>query len=111
MLKAYLTDTVTLKQYKGKDQWGEHSASTDLSIRAFVDQVQRVVTNQAGLLVTSSGKVLIEPRTIIFTGFSTRAANTISYQDILTINGVDYPILKIATMRDFRVRHLEVYIA
>ena len=111
MIKAYCTDTITLKQFKGSDQWGEHIPSTNLSVKAHVDQKQMVVMNQSGQLVTSSGKVLMELRTIITSGFTTRVANTISYLDILVIDGVDYPILKIATLRDFRKRHIEVYIA
>ena len=111
MITAYLTDSITLKQFNGVDQWGEHAATTDLTVKAFVDQTQRVIKGNAGVLVVSSGKVCIEPRTIITTGFSTRAVNTLSYMDIITIDNVDYPIIKISQMRDFRVRHLEVYIA
>ena len=111
MIKAYCTDTITLKQYKGSDQWGEHNATTNLTFKAHVDQTQRVIMGQAGQLVTSSGKVLMEKRTIVTTGFATRATNTVSYQDIITSEGVDYPIIKIAQARDFRVRYLEVYIA
>ena len=111
MIKAYCTDTITLKQYMGADQWGEHITPVEVTFRAHVDQTQRVVIGQAGQLVTSTGKVLMDKRTIVTTGFATRAANTISYQDIIVIEGVDYPIIKIAQARDFRVRHLEVYIA
>jgi hypothetical protein len=111
MLKAYLTDTITLKQFMGSDKWGAHLPTRDVSVRVRVDHTERVIMNSAGQLVTSTGKVYMELRTIMSVDFAHRTLNSISYQDVLTIDGVDYPILRIAVAQDFRKRHMEVYIA
>lgn len=111
MLKAYLIDDVTLKQFKGSDQWGSHNTTTDIAIKARVDYKERRLVNANNEVVVSMAKVMMEPRTVITSGFATRAANTIAYLDKITVDGVDRNIIRIAKANDFRTRHLEVYIA
>jgi hypothetical protein len=106
-----LIHTITLKQNKGKDQWGEPNPSTDISVKARVDYKERVIQGTGTELVTSTMRVMMKNRTIIVSGFSTRIANTISYLDIINYDGVDHHILQIATQSDFRQQFMEVYLA
>lgn len=111
MLKAYLIDDVTLRQFKGSDQWGKHNTPTDVTVKARVDYKERRLVNANNEVVVSMAKVMMEPRTVITSGFATRVANTISHLDKITVDGVDRNIIRIAKANDFRTRHLEVYIA
>lgn len=111
MLKAYLIDTVTLKQHRGKDKWGTINPTTNLTVSVRVDYKERRVTGAENEIVVSMAKVLMEPRTIITGDFATRGDNTISYLDLITLDGVDRRIVWIAKAQDFRMRHLEVYVA
>ncbi|MFA5186615.1 MAG: hypothetical protein WC551_09085 [Patescibacteria group bacterium] len=111
MIGVYLIHTITLKQNKGKDQWGEPNPSTDISVKARVDYKERVIQGTGTELVTSTMRVLMKNRTIITSDFATRTANTISYLDIITYDGVDRHILQIATQSDFRQQFMEVYLA
>ena len=110
MIGAYLVDTVVLRKHNGTDKWREPSATTDETIKAFVDYKARQVSNAMGQVVMSMAKVMIRPRTIIVDGFSTRASKTISYQDKLVFDGVEHGIITIGKMRDFSVRGMEVYV-
>jgi hypothetical protein len=110
MIGVYLIHTITLKQHKGKDQWGELNPTTNISVKARVDYKERVIESTGTELVTSTMRVMMKNRTIITDGFSTRVANTISYLDIITYEGVDHHILQIATQSDFRQQFIEVYL-
>ncbi len=111
MIGVYLIHAVTLKQHKGKDNWGEPNADAEISVKARVDYKERVIRGVGTELVTSNMRVMIKNRTIITSDFSTRATNTISFLDKVTVDGVDHEILQIATQSDFRQQYMEVYLA
>ena len=110
MMGTYMIDTVVLRKHNGTAEWQEPSATTDETLKAFIDYKARQVNNAMGQLVVSMAKVTIRPRTIIVSGFSTRAAGTISYKDKIVFDGLEHGIVMIGKMRDFSVRGLEVYV-
>jgi len=77
---------------------------------ARVEYLNQQVFDVNGALVMSAATVLMRPRTIIRTGFSTRAAATIAYEDLITVDGIDHTIIQIAKTRDFRTRFLRVFL-
>ena len=111
MIGVYLVDDVTIRMDKGNDQWQEPNTPEDVSIKAFVDYKERRVENASGELVVSLAKVIMRPRTIITSGFSTRETNTISYKDKIIFDGETHSVVKISKSRDWTVRSLEVYVA
>jgi hypothetical protein len=111
MIGAYLIHSITLKQYKGKDQWGDPVAATSRTIKARVEYRETVVQKTGTESVVSRMKVLLTNRDIITADFSTRAINTIAYEDKITVDGVDHDIYQIATQSDFCQRYMEVYLA
>lgn len=111
MIGAYLIHTITLKQYKGKDDWGEHIATTDVSVRARVEYKERVVQVPGEEFKVSSMRVIIRVRDIVTSGFTTRGSDTIAYQDLVTVDGVEHTILQITTKSDFRARYMEVVLS
>ena len=111
MIGPYLIDAITLTRYNGSDKWQEPVAATDEAVKAFVDYSERRIQNESGQMVLSTAKIYMRDRTIITSGFSTRAANTISYLDTITFDGEIHGIMKIGKARDFSVRVLEVYVA
>jgi hypothetical protein len=56
-------------------------------------------------------RVLLKNRTIITSGFAARVANTIAYEDQITVDGIDHHIIQIATQSDFCQRYMEVFLA
>ena len=111
MIGPYLVDNATLTMHKGADKWQTPLATEDVALRVRVDYKERLIQNAAGQMVVSMAKVLMRPRTIIMSGYSTRAANTISYKDVLVFDGMDHAIQRIGKAKDFSVRALEVYVA
>jgi len=112
MIGAYLVDTITLRQDKGMDKWGEPNTPTDVTVKARVDYKERNIQNAAGQVVVSMAKVMMRPRTIITTGFATRVANTISYKDVIVFDdGTIHAIIMMGKMKDFSVRGIEVYVS
>ena len=111
MIGAYLIDTVTLRMNKGMDTWQEPNTPTDVTVAAFVDYKERRIQNEAGEVVVSLAKVYMRPRTIITSGYATRATNTISSKDRVIVDGIEHAIVRIGKARDFTVRALEAYIA
>jgi hypothetical protein len=110
MIGAYLIDTITLRMDKGSDEWQEPNAPEDVSVKAFIDYGEHRIQNEAGEVVVSMAKVYMRPRTIITSGFATRAANTISYKDKIVYDGQEHAIMKISKSRDFSVRSMDVYV-
>ena len=110
MIGAYLVDKVTLRMDKGSDEWQEPNTAQDVAVKAFIDYGERRIQNEAGQLVVSMAKVLMRPRTIIKTGFATRATKTIAYKDKVIFDGEEHGILRISKARDFSVRGMEVYV-
>lgn len=108
MIGPYCTETVTIKQHKGTDKWGTPNTRTSVTVNARVDYTRKLITTVEGDLVTSELSVLMRPRTIITSGFSSRAANTIAYEDLITVDGIDHEIGSIRKLQDFSTRALEV---
>ncbi len=111
MVGVYLIHTVTLKQNKGKDTWGEPNPSTDIAVKARVDYKETVLQGTGVELITSKMQVMMKNRTIVYADFATRLTNTISYLDIVTYDGIDHHILQIAAQCDFRQQFILVYLA
>ena len=111
MIGSYLIDKVTLRMDKGSDQWQEPNTPEDITVRAFIEYKERRIENAEGEVVVSMSKVSMRPRTVITSGFSTRAAKTISYKDTLIFDGIIHSIIKLGKSRDFSVRSTDVYVA
>ena len=110
MIGTYLVDTITLRMDKGNDAWQEPSTPEDITVKAFIDYGERRIQNEAGQMVVSMAKVLMKPRTIIKSGFATRAANTISHKDKIIFDSEEHAIMRISKSRDFSVRSMDVYV-
>jgi len=110
MIGPYLVHTVTLKQFMGKDQWGEPLDAVSVVVKARVDYKETVVTDVGTELITSRMRVTMRNRDVITSGFSTRDLNTISYEDVVNYAGVDRNIQHIAIVSDFSQRFIEVYL-
>ena len=110
MIGAYLVDTVTLRMNKGGDEWQEPNTPEDITVRAFIEYGEWRLQNEMGETIVSKTRVLMRPRTIIVTGFATRAANTISYKDKIIFDSITHAIVHIGKLRDFSVRGFAVYV-
>ena len=110
MIGTYLVDSVTLRMHKGADKHQEPFATEDTTVKVFVESGEWQIKTATGNMLVSRTRVLMKPRTIIYTGFATRATNTISHQDKILIDGYAHAISHISTMRDFTVRAFGVYL-
>ena len=110
MIGSYLIDEVTLRMDKGKDTHQEPLAPEDVSVKAFIEYGEWKMENAQGEIIVSKTRVLIRPRTIIVTGFATRASNTISYKDEIIFDNITHAIAHIGKLRDFSVRGFAVYV-
>ena len=111
MIGPYLVDNVTLKQYKGEDEYGTPATRTSVTVKAWVDYKNRQITSLAGETIISMAKIIMRDRTITRSGFSSRATTTIAYEDTINFDGVDHAIIRISRQKDFSVRFMEVYVA
>ena len=111
MMGTYMKDSITLNMHTGMDKWQTQATSTDVTVKGFIEYKERRLQNAQGQVVVSLAKVYMKPRTIIKTGFSTRATDTISYEDKLVFDGVTHSIITISMARDFSIRAMEVYVA
>ena len=111
MIGAYLVDSVTLRMDKGNDEWQEPLPTEDTTVRSFIDYGERRIQNAEGEVVVSMAKVYMRPRTILTTGFATRAAKTIAYKDTIIFDGITHAIMRISKSRDFSIRSMDVYVA
>jgi len=96
---------------KGSDEWQEPDTPEDVSVKALIDYGEHRIQNAEGEIVVSMAKVYMRPRTIITSGFATRASNTISYKDKLVYDGQAHAIMRISKSRDFSVRSMDIYVA
>lgn len=97
---------------KGSDKWQEPLTPEDITVRAFINYGERRIENAEGEMVMSTAKIMMRPRAIIVDDFSTRAAKTISYKDIIIYaDGTKHSIKKIIHSRDFSIRSTDVYVA
>ncbi len=111
MIGPYLTDTVTQKQYKGMaDNFGTPSARTSVSLRSSIEYKNENVTDFAGITVVSRARITIRPLTVIRDNFSTRAENTIAYEDLIVFDGKDHVIADIKKNKDFSVRSFTLWV-
>ena len=110
MFTAYQTDSITLKQFKGSDKYGEPSTRTSISLKCRIDRKNRQVNDVSGRTVVSSAKIQMTPRTIIRSGFLIRDLDTIAYEDIINFDSTDHAIIQISKEQDFSVRLIEVYV-
>lgn len=111
MIGSYLIDKVTLRMDKGSDEWQEPNDPQDVIVKAFIEYKERLIENAMGEMVVSMAKVSMRPRTVITSGFATRAVNTISYKDTLIFDGITHSIIKLGKSRDFSVRSTDIYVA
>jgi len=111
MIGPYLVNSITLKQFKGENEWGVPNTRTNVTVKSRIDYKNREVYNEAGELVVSMAKVFMRPRDIVRTSFSTRAVNTVAYEDLITFDGSDHAIIAIGKAQDFSVKFLEVWVA
>lgn len=102
--------TIVLKKYMGQDTWGEPTARVNETVGCYIDYKNRNVAGIDGTTIVSMAKIMIEPRTIIRTGFATRAADTIAYEDLVNFDDSDHVIIQIARPGDFRTRFTEIYV-
>jgi len=110
MIGAYLIDKITLRIDKGNDEWQEPLTPEDITVRAFIEYGEYRIQNAEGEMIVSKTRVLMRPRTIIVTGFATRASNTISYKDKVIFDSITHAIAHIGKLRDFSVRGFAVYV-
>ena len=110
MIKAYLVNSITLKKYMGEDTWGEPTARVNETVACYIDYKNRNVAGIDGTTVVSAAKIMIEPRTVIRSGFASRAAGTIAYEDLINFDDSDHAIIKIGRPGDFSTRFTEVYV-
>lgn len=111
MIGSYLTDSITLKQYKGEDEFGTPSSRTSVTVKARIDYKNRQITSLEGVTIVSMAKILMRNRTITRSDFSARATTDIAYEDLINFDGVDHAILSIGRVADFTDRFMEVYVA
>ena len=111
MIGSYLVDGITLRMYKGADEWQETISTTDVALRGFIDYNEQRVENASGEMVMAMATVLMRPRDLIVNNFSTRESNTISYKDkIVFPDGSVHGIMRIHRQRDFTIRSMKVYV-
>lgn len=96
--------------FKGTTDFQEPLASEDVYVKAFVEYGEWKMENEIGDIIVSKTKVLMRPRTIIVSDFTTRATNTISYKDKVIIDSIVHSIRHISKLRDFTVRGFAVYV-
>jgi len=110
MIGPYLVDTVTLRMNMGTDVRQEPNPTQDATVKAFIEYGEHRIQNAQGEVVVSMAKVYMRPRTVVVDGLSTRAANTISYMDVIIFDGAGHAIMRIGKSRDFSVRSMDVYV-
>lgn len=90
-----MTDSITLVQSGGRDEWGEELATTSTTISARVQLLTELVMNADGEEIQVKGKVWIED-------------TDLDQEDKLTIDSVTYDIIPIqeAVGKDGTVHHL-----
>ncbi len=94
----------------GEDQWGEPTSRINETVKCYIDYKSRYVSGTDGITVVSMAKIMIEPRTIVRSGFLTRSAGTIAYEDLVNFDDSDHAIIKIGRPGDFSTRFTEVYV-
>ena len=110
MIGSYLIDSVTLRMDKGMDKWQTPNTAEDTIVKASIEYGEWRNQNAMGEIIVSKTRILMRPRTIIVTDFSTRAAKTISYKDKVIFDSITHAIQHIGKLRDFSVRGIAVYV-
>lgn len=102
MIRAYMSDDITVLFWEGDDDWGEPLPTLDKDMKAYVDWKTHLIRNLAGEQVVSRGMVYI-----IY-------SRKLNHKDMIyNINGdgIKYAILDIRPGKDFSENHQEVHLA
>jgi len=110
VINAYLTDTTVQKQYKGEDQWNEPAARISVTRRCRVDYRTDRILDATGQVVICRARILLAPLAVTRANHSARAAATVAFEDLFTVDSVDYPVLQIRQAKDFSTRITEVWV-
>ncbi len=111
LMQAYRTKSVTLVRHKGEDTYQEPLATDTEAHKVFPEWKNRNVTDLDGEIVVSKACLKFRLLTVIQSNYATRVANTISYRDTITVDGISYKIVSFEEPRDFTARFTGVYIA
>jgi hypothetical protein len=98
MIRAYMTDPVTLRILSGRDAWQE-PAWNSLPVMAKVEWGSRLVRNAKGEQVTAAAVVYLPP-----------SVSQITHEDRVMIDGIEHAIIRIERKEDFSFSHVEVFI-
>lgn len=100
MISAYLASSVVIVRYT-LDQWGAPTVSSETTVKARVDAINKVVRDRSGKEVVSTATVTVQPDT-----------------DVLVTDKVILPgetearqILSVRVLADFAPRSKEIHVA
>ena len=99
MIRAYMSNEITVLYDEGDDEWGEPLATTDVEMKAYLDWKTHLIRNLAGEQVISRGIAYVMPD------------REITHKDMIKIGAVEYAILDIRPGKDFSENHQEVHLA
>jgi len=99
MIRAYMSDDITVIYDEGHDDWGEPLPTTNVEMKAYLDWKTHLIRNIAGEQVVSRGTAYVMP------------ARKITHKEIIKYNDVEYAILDIRPGKDFSENHQEVHLA
>jgi len=98
MIRAYMSDDITVIYDNGDDIWGEPLATTDVDMKAYLDWKTHLIRNLAGEQVVSRGTAYVI------------ADRTITHKEIIKYNAVEYAVLDVRPGKDFSENHQEVHL-
>ena len=97
MLDAYDVDDLSIVRYGGRDEWEKPLPPTIEAVTGYVEWKTRVLVNDNGKNVLSTGYVLLNYDA------------TITEKDKIMIDGIKHPIISIETLKDFEEAATKVY--
>jgi len=105
LIKAYMVDSLTLWKWNGDDPWGEPIASTELSVKGYMDYKTRLVRNITGEQVASTATVLLHKNDI-----DTALGRALDHEDKIQLTEENFkrPIISIGQPKAFSNPHYEV---
>lgn len=98
MIGVYCTDPITLRHFVSRDA-KQTPTYTNLALMGRVERSTKLVLNPKGEQVVATGPVLL-PGTV----------PSVTHQDRLIIDGVEYAIVAISQKRSFSRSHWELWI-
>ena len=99
MIRAYMSNDITVLYNEGDDVWGEPLPTTDVEMKAYLDWKTHLIRDVAGEQVVSRGIAYVMPD------------RKITHKDMIKINDIEYAILDIREGKDFSENHQEVHLA